>query len=82
MSESKTESVVIDGKTFTTTFVSGKGPYEKRNEKQTGNNLFQDVVVRPLHAARDFLKANPRKLTPVQLKRKAKNRAKRKALNR
>lgn len=79
MSEIKTESVVIDGKTFTTTFVSGEGAYEKRNEKQTGNNLFQDTVVRPLVAAREFMKANPRKLTAAQQKRKAKSRAKRKA---
>lgn len=82
MSESKTESVTIDGKTFTTKFVSGEGPYEQRNEKQTGNNLFQDVICKPFEAARDFMKANPRTLTASQMKRKSKSRSKRKAIGR
>lgn len=82
MTESKTESVTIDGKTFTTTFKSGEGPYEQRNEKQTGNNLFQDTICKPFEAAREFMKANPRVLTARQQKQKAKNRAKRKAAKR
>lgn len=76
MSESKTE-VTIE------TFTPSEGAYGKRFEKQTGNNLFQDVIAGPFTAAREMLKASGvRALTPSQRKRKTKNRAKRKALNR
>lgn len=55
-------------------------PYGKRSEKQTGNNLFQDVICKPFEEARALMKdLGPRKLTPAQRKRKAKNRSKQKA---
>lgn len=57
-------------------------PYGKRDEKQTGNNLFQDCIAGPYAKALAFMKANPRVLTPSQRKRKAKNRAARKAAKR
>ena len=60
-------------------FKSSEGPYGQRHEKQTGNNLFQDCICKPYAEAAAFLKANPRRLTAAQQKRKAKNRAKRKA---
>lgn len=48
-------------------------------KKQVGNDLFQQVVINPIRAALQYQKAlGPRKLTPAQQKRKAKNRAKRK----
>lgn len=57
-------------------------PYGKRDERQTGNNLFQDTICRAYDEAREYLKANPRVLTVSQRKRKAKNRAARKAAKR